>query len=311
MSSFFTISWRIFLLGLQNFARNTWLSLAAISVISVALIFILGSFIIHTTSQNVITSLSENLKISVYVKNDANKQDISLLREGLLAHEVVADVNYIASEEAYQEFITSYGDDLDISEAISLTGKDIFPITLEVSVSDLNQIEAVGEIAQSEAYQDIVESVSLGKTDSEQTINRATATQNFLVRTNIVLAIIFASVACLIIYSTVRMAIFARREEIQIMRLIGASQSFIRNPFLVEAGLYGLVAGVIASGAIYGLLIFFQEKLTSVSELVKSYDYFVRDPKIIFLMIFSALACGVLIGILTSAVALQNYLRKT
>ena len=296
-------------MGCQNFIRNSWLTVAAIAVMVIAISFVLSGVVLNATFKNITTHLSQNLKISVYFHNDVNLDDITNLQNVFQNNESVAEVAYIDSQTAKERFAVSYSNDVAIDQAIALVGENVFPSSLEVSVSDLNQINAVGAIAEAEAYEDIVDSVSLGKTDARRTIERATAIQNTLIRISVVLSLVFGVVAFLIIFNTIRMAIFSRREEIQIMRLIGAPARFIREPFLVEAGLYGVAGGLIAFGLVYGLIWSFGDKITSVNELVSSYAYFAQDRGIILLMLAGAIGSGVIFSTLSCILALQAHLR--
>ena len=299
---------RILFLGLQNFVRNTWLTLAATTVMIVAIIFVLAGIILNITSRNVITHLSQNLKISVYLSNQADFLAVTDFQADLQAHESVSTVEYVSTEAAHERFSRAYADEINLQDALTIVGQQIFPPALEISVTDLNEINAVGDFVNSDRYSHLVASVSLGRTDAQRTVDRATGVQNFLVRISLGLAGVFGAVAFLIIFNTIRMAIFSRREEIQIMRLIGASQNFIRNPFLVEAGCYGLIAGASASAVIYLGLFSFSEQITSVPELVSSYEYFTQAT-MMWQMIGGAILGGVAVGFLSCVWALQRYLR--
>ena len=305
----FYVVYRVLLLGLQNFVRNTWLTIAATLVVVTAISAMLTGVIFNTTFHNITTHLSQNLKVSVYFQQDVSRKNIDELQSVFDNHALVTETIYVSSQSARDRFVSSYGDDIPISQAVALVGDNIFPASLEISVVDLNQINTVGVIAESSQYTDIVESISLGKTDAKRTIERAQTVQNTLMRISIILALASAAVAALIIFNTIRMAIFSRREEIQIMRLLGASSRFIREPFLVEAGLYGAVGGIMAFSLIYGLIWSFSDRIIGIQELSTSYAYFVQDRGVIFLVFCSAIGSGVLISTLSCALALQRHLR--
>ena len=305
----FYVIYRAFLLGCQNFIRNSWLSAAATAVMVLAISFVLASVVLNTTFKDITSQLSQNLKVSVYLHNDVNRDAIDGLWDVFLDNEAVASVDYVDSQTARDRFTASYGDDLQIGQAVALVGDDIFPPALEVSVYDLNDINAVGDIAENGNYSDIVESVSLGKTDAQRTIERATAIQDTIVAVSVALVLIFGIVAFLIIFNTIRMAIFSRREEIQIMRLVGAPGRFIREPFLVEANLYGVAGGLLAFGLIYGTIGFFSEQITGSPELADSYAYFTQNKGVIALMLVGAITSGIVFSAFSCLLALQTHLK--
>ncbi|MEI6237598.1 MAG: permease-like cell division protein FtsX, partial [Candidatus Saccharibacteria bacterium] len=218
---------RIFVAGIKDFFRNSWLSVAATAVMVVALVIILLTLVLNVTARNAITELSKNLKISVYFKDDAKQEDINKLRTKIDQSQYVAEINFISKEQAQKQFSESFQNDQKLLEGLALVGSNSLPASLEISVSDLTKIKQVGEIPKKDDYKKIVESVSLGKTDAKKTIDRAASAQRFITLASLVAALIFVIVSMLIIFNTIRMAIFTRSEEIKIMKLIGATPGYI------------------------------------------------------------------------------------
>ena len=125
----------------------------------------------------------------------------------------------------------------------------------------------------------------------------------------IILAVIFLVVSVLIIFSTIRMAIFSRREEIYMMKLVGADKGFIRGPFLVEAEICGVVAGVIAATASYFLFMFFAPKLSNYGINVDAIIDILESNKLILVyLVFIGL--GIIVGRVSAWLAVSKYLRK-
>ena len=300
---------RVFMIGLQHFVRNSWLTLAATLIMTVTIGFVLAGVILNSVFQRITSDLSQNIAISVYLEEQAPAVDQAGLIVELRNHPLVTQVSFIDSQTARSRFIAAYGDDVAIRQAVDLVGGDIFPDALEINVADLDDLQEVAAVAEAERYAEAVESVSLGKTDAQKAIERAVSLQNGLIRASVGISIVFLAVAVLIIFNTIRMTIFARREEIHIMRLIGAPAYFIREPFLIEAGLYGLVGGVLAACLVYGLIWFFSDTILSVPELASSYAYFVKDRSVVILAFATSCLGGVMIGVLSCGLALRRHLR--
>ncbi|MCY4088521.1 MAG: permease-like cell division protein FtsX [Candidatus Saccharibacteria bacterium] len=306
---FFNSVYRIVILGLQNFFRNLWLTLAALVVMFVAILTVYVGIILNTTSNNILSDISQNLKVSIYLNSEASESEIDDLRQVLTDQPEVVEVTYVDQAQAQAQFLIHYQTQTEIRQAFEIIDdENILPASLEVSVADLNHLESVAQLAQMDDYQEVVDSTSLGKTDAERVINRAGTIQDIIIRVSIVLVIVFVVVAALIIFNTIRMAIFSRREEIQIMRLVGAPNYFVRGPFLIEAGLYGSLAAGLAFGVVYGALAIFGDQIKDISELTESYNYFSSAQTVIWMFVGGILG-GLVVGCLSCLRALQQYLK--
>ncbi len=299
---------RIVKAGGKNFIRNAWLTVAATAVMMVALTIVLLAIVLNATARNAIKELSKSLKVSVYMKDDVKEEDRTKLQNAIKSNPHVSSVQYISIEEARQKFTESFQNDQKLLEGLALVGGDTLPASLEISVSNLDFINQVADIAKAPEYENIVDSITLGKTDAKKTIERAASAQRFIVMSSVLAATIFGVVSVLIIFNTIRMAIFTRSDEIKIMKLIGATPGYIRGPFLVEASLYGIVAGCIANAAVYAVILSLGSKVATQAEFQETYNFFVQ-PATMFLLLIGAMVAGVLIGIISSMMAMERYLR--
>lgn len=131
----------------------------------------------------------------------------------------------------------------------------------------------IKDFAEAEKYKNVVESVSLGQTDAQATIDKAAAAQRFINAGSIISAAFLSAVSIMIIFNTIRMAIYTRRDEIRIMKLIGATPDYIRGPFLVEASLYGVFAGIISFITVYSLVYSLGRKVSEQPEFSQTYNF--------------------------------------
>jgi cell division transport system permease protein len=299
---------RIFIAGIKNFFRNSWLSVAATAVMIVALVIILMALVLNVTARNAISELSKNLKVSIYLQDDAKPEDVAQLKNELVTNSYVAEVVYVSKDQAQQQFIASFQNDQKLLEGLALIGGNSLPASFEVSVSNLSKIDSVGDIPKQEKFKAIVSEVSLGKTDAKKTIDRAAAAQRFITTASIIAASAFAVVSMLIIFNTIRMAIFTRAEEIRIMKLVGATPGYIRGPFLVESSMYGIIAGLVASGVIIAAIYSLGGKVATQAEFAATYD-FLTQPTVIAAMVGSAVLLGILVGLISSTLAMEKHLK--
>jgi len=288
--------------------RNAWLSIAATVVMIVTITIVLSAIVLNVTARNAITELSKNLKISVYLKDDAPSDVQQQLKSSLVANQYVSSVEFISREQAKENFTASFQNDEKLLEGLALIGGESLPASYEVSVNDIERINEVGDVAKDPRFADAVEEVSLGKTNVKSTIDRAAAAQRFVIRSSILASSVFAIVSVLIIFNTIRMAIFTRSEEIRTMKLIGATPNYIRGPFIIETTLYGIIAGLAANAIVYAGIISFGSKLSTQAEFAETYTYF-TSAGIMLSMLAGGIFAGILVGMVSSILAMEKYLR--
>lgn len=300
--------WRVIKVGFRNLFRNAWLTIAAIAVMVVALTIMLMAVVLNVTARDVIGHLSQDLKVSVYLRDNIADDRRVALQSTLENNEFVADVEFISKEAALERFIASFRNDQQLLSGLALVGSDTLPASLEVSTNDLARMPDVEQIASRGEFTDIVESITLGKTDARKTIDRAASIQSFVTKASVVAAAVFTIVSVLIIFNTIRMALFTRSEEIRIMKLLGAAPGYIRGPFLVEASLYGIIAGMIAATTVYSAIASVGPKVAAQEEFQQTYEFF-SQPSTIVLIFAGALVGGILVGLFSSALAIKRYLK--
>lgn len=307
----FITFWRITKAGGKNFLRNAWLSIAATAVMMVALTIMLSAVVLNVSTRNAVKELSKKIKVTIYLKDDVSEARRDIVTARLKAEQGVDGVSFVDRKEAERRFKTnqSQDDKAFIEQALALTGATTLPESLEVSLTDLSKSGAVVKIAKEEGYQDVVDDVSVGKNDvAKETIERATSAQKYIVRGSIFAAALFAAVSVLIIFNTIRMAIFTRGEEIRIMKLIGATPNYIRGPFLIESCMYGVIAGVLANIAVYTIILSLGPKVQNQAEFAASYSFFTSTSMMI-LLLFAAIIVGMLVGIISSLLAMNKHLK--
>ncbi len=306
---------RVLKSGFVNLFRNLWLTIAATAVMLVALTIISLGVVLNVTANNAIDVLSKELKTGVFLNDDVPVEKRNELESALRSLDFVENVDYISPNEAQRRLTENpiIGNDVLQAESI-FEGEDFLAASFEVSLSDLSRAQELANLAESEQFNEVVKRVALGKTDTgdqtdaEKAIERAAATERFITISSIISAGTLAAVSIMIIFNTIRMAIYTRRDEISIMKLIGATPNYIRGPFLVEASLYGVIAGILANSIVYTLVYSLGAKVAEAPEFSETYSYF-TEPTTITLMLLSSITLGVLIGALSSMLAMERHLK--
>jgi cell division transport system permease protein len=299
---------RILKSGFTNLFRNAWLTIAATAVMVVALTIISIAVVLNVTANNAIDELARDLKASVYIKDTATEAQSKQLQTALFTLNFVESVEFVSQEQARSDLAVDFNNDSGILQALSLAGEDVLPASLRITVNDLKRMPEIKEFAEQEQFAEIVDSVSLGQTDAQATIDKAAAAQKFINIGSIISAVFLSAVSIMIIFNTIRMAIYTRRDEIRIMKLIGATPDYIRGPFLVEASLYGVFAGIISFIAVYSLVYSLGRKVAEQPEFSQTYNFFL-SPGTMFLMFLSVVMLGVLIGAISSMLAMEKHLK--
>lgn len=298
---------RISKTGLRNFFRNAWLSTAATAVMTVTLALVAVSYIANVALNQTIKGVVQKIDVSVYFKDTATPEQISALKARLEGLENVQAVKFISKSDALAEYRRQNADNPKLLEAVSETDNPL-PPSLQIKTKDPNEIASFTEVVNSPEYKPLLadrDPISYSG-DRKATIDRIIQTSNFIKATGIVASIIFVIISTLIIFNTIRMAIFTRREEIEIMKLVGATNWFIRGPFVLEAVLYGIIAALIALVFIYTVILSGAPRLGNYVD-TGTVVTLLKDQ--VFLVVMAELLLGILIGAASSLVAMVKYLK--
>lgn len=297
--------WRIMTAGTRNFFRNAWLSIASTAVMTVALTVMLVSVILNYGLNDALDDITRKIDISVFFNNKASSEKVETLSSDLEGLPNVTDTNYVDKSEALRRYREQYKDNPVLLAAIN-EKENPLPASLEISVRDLQDIDDIVRVTQKEVYLPIIDPDKSFQEDRQKTVQRIGSIKSFIVKGGMFASLIFAAIAILIIFNTIRMAIFSRKDEVGIMRLIGATKGFIRGPFVFEAMLDGIVAAVLALFIGYLLIFVGGPKIISFIDLSDTLYFFQAHWTLVGLAtIFS----GIAIGVFSSMLAMIRYLK--
>lgn len=299
---------RIIKTGLVNFMRNAWLAAAAIAVMVITLTIILFSIITNATFANTIAQITDKIDISAYLKDGVTEAQRDKLINDIKALPNVQAVKYVSKADALTAYKEQNAGNQQLLQAISETDNPL-PASIQIKPKDLNRIQDIQDFLGKPAEANLLQDVSYKK-DRKQAIDKIAHATNLLRRAGVVAVGVFAVISVLIIFNTIQMTIFNRRDELTIMRLLGASTWFIRGPFVVEAIVYGIVSAIVSVVLVHSLFVASSSALqaTSLGLLDINYasEYFTSHTlKLLTLQ----LGVGILIGAASSTVATRRYLK--
>ncbi len=303
---------RVFKSGLQNFIRNGFVSLSSVLVMSITLfiitsIILLGGFFKYSLDQ-----VKNKVDVNVYFVTTANESDILSVKKSLEAMPEVFSVEYISRDQALINFKAKHqGDDLTL-QALDQLGDNPLGATLNIKAKDPSQYAGIAKYlddtssgALSQGGLNIIDKVNYAQ--NKIVIDRLTSIVNSVNVLGIWFAIIFILVSIIVTFNTIRLTIFMARDEISVMRLVGASNTYVKGPFIVS----GLSCGIISAIVI---LIAFALITFTINNYYGSYfvgfnmfKYYTSHFLRIFAILFGS---GIILGSLSSYLAVQKYLKN-
>lgn len=298
--------------GANNFTRNAWLTTAATAVMTITLLIVFTSLVARNILSDTITDLRQKIDISIYLNDATDDNEAEALREKLAAVEDVTSVRYIDRDEAKKSYVEQEKPSTEELQAISELPTNPFPASLRVTVADPNKLDALERLVEND--QDFQAALSTDPNrqptfagERRAVIDNLANWTSTVERAGLLASIIFVAISMLIIFNTIRMAIFNRREEIQMMKLIGADRGFIRGPFVVEAVMYGFVAALVATALGVAGLVALEPKLESYGVVTSA----TRDllGHYLPLLLLAMIGIGAFIGVVSSRLAVRRYLK--
>lgn len=301
---------RIIHTGMVNFVRNASLAIAAMAVMVVTLTIILFSLVTNATFTNTISQITSQINISVFLENDVTDAQAQEFAEAIKRRPDVQKVEYLDKAAALKSFIEQNKDKESILQAATQATNPV-PATIHVYPADLNQIKPIQDflVRPDNKELQMPDSPSY-KGDRKEAIDNITHATNVLREIGIVAVVTFAVISALIIFNTIQMAIFNRRDEIQIMRLLGASTIYIRGPFIVESIIYGIMSAIISVLIINGAFAATSSALQASSLGLLDIDFAHRYFSEHFLELLTLqIAIGIVLGAASSVIATRRYLK--
>jgi len=295
---------RVIKTGWKGFRRNIGLSLATILIMVIVISLATLLFLLNPVSKILIADIEKKVDISVYFKEDISSEYILEVESEISKIPEVKDVEYISKEQALEKFIEKHKDDPVLMESLTELGSNPFLASLNVRAWEPSQYEQVASLLETSSFRNLIDKVDYH--ERKPVIEKVFSVVSGLNKIGIFFSIVFAAIAVLIAFNTIRIAIYNSGEEISIMRLIGASNWFVRGPFLTQGVIIGFIAALITLLITFGLCYGFDAKIKTIAPDISIYSIFVSN---FFLLFLIQLATGIGLGIISSYIAVRKYLK--
>lgn len=306
---------RIIKYGTKGFARNIWLSSAATVVMAITLVILFVTVVASVVLTNTAQMMRDKIDITIYFQPNTPEKTLQELSDIISEDKNIKSVVISTSEQEYDKFIEENAGSEEIINVLDDDMKALMiskmQATMRIKVYDVENLDSIKELVEkNEVFVKNIDEEMAPTYDVNQAEIATINSWARIARTGgMILAIVFLVISVLIIFSTIRMAIFSRREEIYMMKLVGADKRFIRGPFLVEAEICGLIAGIIAATASYFGFMFLAPRLSNYGINVEMIMDILESNKLILVYVVF-IAIGVVIGRVSARLAVSKYLHK-
>jgi len=295
---------RIIKSGLVNFWRNGWLSTATVLIMTVTLLTWTSIFLLNVALTSVLGILEQKVDISVYFNLNAKESDILALKSKLDNLEEIKNVEYVSAGEALEIFKKRHSDDEILLKSVQELSDNPLEASLNILAKDASNYETVASFLNQNQFGNIISKINYA--ENKFVIERLNNIIGVLRQSGLAASLVLALIAFLVAFNTVRLAIYSSREEITIMKLVGASNWFVRGPFIVEGVFHGLVSSAFAFMLIIPGVAVLGPKLFNFLPEINLVNYL--GDNFWQLLFFQTLG-GIILGVFSSWFAIRKYLK--
>lgn len=294
--------------GLIGFIRNGFISLSAILIMTITLFVVAVLMISSAALKSVLADLTQKVDVTVYFTTSATDDQIQQLQQSVKALPEVASISYVSREQALAQFQERHKNDQLTIQALQGLGENPLGASLEIRAKETSQYESIAQYLDAQQASGAGAGSAIDKVNFSQNktaIDRLTNIIQTSRSLGIAIALILGIASILIIFNTIRLAIYTSREEIGVMNLVGASPWYVRGPFMVTGVLYGVVSALAVLIVLYPLTAWLGPVSERFFGTFNVFSYYTGSFPLLFLVTFGA---GIALGALSSYLAVSRYL---
>ena len=300
---------RMFRTGFLNFTRNGIVSLASVLVMTIALSVLSGILLFEHVLETTLVNVENKVDVSVYFVPGASEDSILALKDQVVALPQVAEADYVSEADALANFRAAHADDQTTLQALDELDQNPIGAMLNIRAKDISDYQSISDFfgdtsTLGASTASIIDHVDYNKNKAE-----IDAIQGLLHKgrtLGIVLTLVLMLLSIIVTFNTVRLAIYFSREEIGVMRLVGASSGHVRGPFIIEGAFYGFVATIVTILIFIPITLWFGTHMTDFFQGINLFTYYLTH---IYEFIIVLLVFGIGLGALSSVLATRRYLR--
>ena len=296
---------RVIRSGFTNFWRNLWLSTAATMVMTITLVIFGVLFLMFSLTSFAIKSIQNTVDISVYFKIGLGENQILSIKQDVESDNRIKQLSYTSAQQALSDFKAQHANDPLLIGSLNELTENPIPATLHIKANNLEDYPAIASKLQDVKYKEFITKINFE--DNRKIIERLSRILKFIITFGFGLMIVFSLIAILVIFNTITLTIYNRKEEVEIMRLVGATNWYIRGPFLVEALLYSVFSSLFSA-------VLFVPIFTKVIPKITMYvnpqvNFFNQNIFNYWYLILMLLVISIVLSVFTTLTAIRKYLR--
>ncbi len=278
----------------KNLRLNLLMSVTAITTTAICILILGTAIIINAHVEGVVRKVEQDVEITAFFSGDATEEEIEEVRSSVEGYPEVKESTYVSKEEALRRFEEMMADQPDIVEGL---GSDVLPASIEIQLKSSRDSEAVAEKLRNEGLTEL--------SYPQQTVENINQFTNYVVWGLRGATVLFFVASVLLIFNTIRLSIFARRKEIEIMKLVGATDDFVRTPFVFE----GLAQGLIGAGFAALLVVWANAVFVDWAHEVLPFIPISSSAVNTLAVLLVLISVGVIIGIVGSYLSVRRFLK--
>ncbi len=297
--------WRTLKEGVRNFVRNGWLTFATINVMSISLYIMSITVLLVVGSKLAVQNIERDVSINVYFNSDVSESRIMDIKKILSGYDQIASVEYVSKNQALDELLSTVHNSPFITRAIEEIGENPLYASLVIKARNLDECDKIVTSISNSFFEKDINWINYERNKTD--IKRLKELTGTVEKSGFALGILFLLVSILITFNTIRITIYAHRQELEIMRLVGASNMYIKLPHIFEGILYGLASSIVVMILLYATFQFLAPVLLQAvitRQVIMSFffEYF-------FVTFFFVVISGMILGSLSSIIAIRRYLK--
>lgn len=279
-------------------------SVATILIMVITLSVLIGLIIFGVLTKSSVAALQDKLDISVYFKIDTPEDEILNLSKSLSSLAEVKNVEYISRDKALENFKEKHKDDTVIIKALGELENNPLLASLNIKAKNPKDYSAIDVYLENENFKTLIEKVTY--TQKKTVIDRLTKIADAGEKLGLTLTIFMTIIASIVTFNTIRLAIHSNREELGIMRLVGAPNTFINGPYIFMGIIYGVIAAIISLAIAAPIITLTSTQASIFIPEMNLESYFYTN---LMSLVGYQLLFGIALGVISSAIAIRKYLK--
>lgn len=302
---------RILRWGAVSFIRNGMVSFSSVLVMVIALFMIGSTILLSVFLTSTLMDMQDKIDVNVYFSVDAPENDILSLKNNLELLPEIASIVFVSKDKALEEFKERHKNDALTIQALQELGENPLRARFNIKAVSPDQYSVIAKMLEedtalsSQYGAGFIDKVNYE--DNKLAIERMKKIMDGAERGGVAVTLVLIFISILITFNTIRLAIYISKEEIGIMKLVGASSIYIRGPFVIAGGLYGVVAALITMGLFWPITLYIKNQTEDLYGGIDLFKYYISNFNEIFLIIFLS---GIVLGAFSSYLAVRRHLRN-